>query len=648
MNERQNEILRLLIGESNQYILIRDITEQLQCSEKTVRNDLKTIHYFLEEVSSAKLLRKPGLGVCLEVDDEGGKKLFSKLHSTDLSVWKESDEERVIQIAYHLLMDASSITFQDLMNRYYVSKAVIRKDVNQIETWLKRFDIKVVTRQKVGFTLDGTEKDKRAALSRLYEMVKHPTLTQDFMKNQFSPSEFNVVNNELSHVQRTYSIQLTDESFERVILHTLLMMKRSKQGQTISISEEELSYLQNKTEYQWAAEFLKKLEPYFSLHFPDEEIAYMSLHFLGGKYRSQNVTVTESLIDNQPLLLKVLNMLVDRVSTSINIDFREDQELWEGLNVHLHSTLNRLKHGLPVSNVMLQEIKRMYPYMFDQVMLTLVEINETLSIGIPEEEAAYLALHFQSSLERLKNQTFTSKKVVLVCHMGIGMSQLLRTKIERKFHSVRVLGSIAKAELQDFFHNEEVDLVISTISLPNIQVPHIVVSPLLEKSDEERLEQWLKQDKNTLTYPHEESILLRYTNPFLVFIQQEETNKYEIIKKLASSLCSKGFVEKEYIESTMIRERMSATTIGAGIAIPHGHPNLIKQSAIAIATLKEPIEWGVEKVSLVFLLAVKNDEQKEVKQLFSEISSLSEDPKKIQSLIMHQDIMNVLSVFKNE
>lgn len=648
MNERQNELLRMLIGQSNQYILIRDMTEQLQCSEKTVRNDLKTILSFLEEVSSAKLLRKPGLGVCLEMDEEEGKRLFSKLHTTEGSTSGDGEEERVIQIAYHLLMDPSPITFQDLMNRYYVSKTVIKKDIGQIETCLDRFSIKVVTRQRVGFTLDGTEKDKRTALARLYEMVTQPALTRDFMKDQFSTSEFNVVHSELSHVQRIYSIQYTDESFERLVLHTLLMIKRSKLGQRISISDEERLYLQKKPEYQWASDFLRKLEPSFSIHFPEQEVAYMSLHFLGGKYRLQNGTSTDRFIDHHPILLNVLNMLVDRMSASMKIDFEEDQELWNGLKIHLHSTLNRLKHGLPVSNVMLNEIKKMYPYMFDQVMLTLGEINENLSLNIPEEEAAYLALHFQSSLERLKGQTATTKKVVLVCHMGIGMSQLLRTKIERSFHSVTVLGSIAKAELQDFLNREKVDLVISTISLPEIKFPHIVVSPLLEKSDEERLEQWLQQDKQSSKRIHEESVLLKYINPFLVFPQQEETNKYEVIKKLASSLYSKGYVEKEYIESTMIRERRSSTTIGAAIAIPHGHPSLIKQSAIGIATLKEPIEWGVEKVSVVFLLAVKNEHQTEVKQLFSEISSLSEEPKKIQSLVMQHDIMNVLSVLKNE
>lgn len=83
-------------------------------------------------------------------------------------------------------------------------------------------------------------------------------------------------------------------------------------------------------------------------------------------------------------------------------------------------------------------------------------------------------------------------------------------------------------------------------------------------------------------------------------------------------------MEKEYAVHAVLREKMSATNIGAGIAIPHANAKLIKQSAIAIATLKEPLDWGSEKVSLVFMLAVKHEDQNMTKQLFQELSSLSE------------------------
>ncbi|WP_257347336.1 BglG family transcription antiterminator [Pseudalkalibacillus decolorationis] len=646
MNARQKEILRILFTHSDEYRLVKKFAESLDCSEKTVRNDLKRIQQYLEEHSTAVLVRKPGLGVHLEIDDSEKTRLFKKIHFDRFPVKEQGDEERIIQIAYYLLMNTKPVTVQDLLSRYFVSKTMIKKDLDKIEAWMGRQDLVLVSKQKVGLTVEGTEKNRRLALARLSELISNIELTHQFIKKQFSTHEVTIVQNELAELQKKQSLYFTDETFDRLLLHTLLMIKRAKLKQTISISEEEISFLKDKKEYIWVIEFLKKLESFFSVRFPEEERVYLGLHFLGGKIRylhENGKDKTDELTEHNPVLSMVLYQLIDDMSELNMIDFNEDTELINGLTVHLYTTLNRLKHNLPVTNPMLHDIKKMYPYMFDTIIHVLEEINQMTSLEIPEEEAAYLTLHFQASIERLKDDDRNMKDAVIVCHMGIGMSQLLQTKIDRKFHSVNVIACIARSELKHFLEKHPVDLVISTVSLPELDVPHVVISPLLEASDEERLEQLVKRLDNPIYDDSKESVLLHYVNPFLVFLQMEETDRYEIINKLSDSLYEKGYVEKEYTPNSIIRERMSATTIGSGIAIPHGHPSFIRQSAIAIATLKEPIKWGTEHVSLIFMLAVKNDGHEDIKRLFVEISQISEQPELIQKLIKETDIMNFLS-----
>jgi activator of the mannose operon, transcriptional antiterminator len=643
MNERQQEIIRILLSQSNQFLLVKDLTDELNCSEKTVRNDLKVIESYTEDYASAVLIRKPGLGICIEIDEDDKSRLYKDLQAIGSKGNTFEDEERLVRIAYHLLMSLKSVTVQDLMTSYYVGKSVIRKDIEQIEIWLSRFDLLLESKQKVGMTLEGTEKNKRLALSRLSELVRSEEISA-FLKKQFPPYEVNSVVSGLRELQKNHSLAFTDDSFDRIVIHTLMMVKRTKLHQFIALSDAEISFVKKQKEYSWTGELLGTLERFFSIRFPEEERAYLTLHFLGGKFLHRD---RDDLEGTDELLSMMTNELVRSLSESNGVEFKDDAELLNGLHVHLYSTLNRLKHGLPVSNVMLQEIKNMYPYMFDQTLFALEGINQTLPVEIPEEEAAYLTLHFQASLERLKNQHLAVKKVVVVCHMGIGMSQLLRTKIERKFHTLQVIDCIAHSELQTFVKKHEIDFIISTVPLERVKIPHIVVSPLLEKGEENRLEQWVKQ----LDRPEEasgESVLLSYTNPFLVFLHLDETNKYDIIKKLSNDLYKKGYVEKEYMESSMIRERMAATTVGAGIAIPHGNPGFIRQSVMAVATLKEPVEWGEEKVSLVFMLAVKNDKQEKVKQLFREISQLSENPGQVQSLLKETDRMQFLSSLQGE
>ncbi|WHZ59303.1 BglG family transcription antiterminator [Metabacillus hrfriensis] len=646
MNARQQEILHILLTQSDQHLLVQDIAEKVDCSEKTIRNDFKAIEEYIKQHSNASLIRKPGLGVYLEIEERDKTALFKQLHLANNPVYESN--ERVLQIAYQLLMSVKPVTVQDFALQYFVNKAIIKKDLDKIDEWLKDMDLTLISKQRVGLTIIGAEKNKRTAFSRFYQLTNNMTSSNQFIKEQFSSYEAEAVKIELKELQNRHSLYFTDETVESLIIHTLLMIKRIKLKQPVSISENEKSLLRDKKEYEWTSEFLKRLEPVFSLHFPEEEITYLALHILGGKIRYQQRNETDKLAgftENNPMLLMLVHLLVNRMTELNMIEFTKDQTLLSGLKVHLYTTLNRLNYGLSVTNPMLDDIKKMYPYMFDMVINVLEEINQSFALSIPEEEAAYVTLHFQASIERLKSTREKKKNAVIVCHMGIGTSQLLKTKIERKFYSIHIMGCIAKADLKEFVSKYDVDLVISTVSLPELKIPHLVVSPLLTAAEEEKLMSFINQFEESVHHKIEESVLLKYTNPFLVFLQQDAEHRYEIIEMLADSLYEKGYVEKEYAHNAINREKMSSTTIGAGIAIPHGSPKLIKQSAIAIATLKKPIKWGSEKVTLVFMLAVKNDEHEETKQLFSELSYLTEQPAFIQTLIKEEDKMNFLSNF---
>ena len=67
-----------------------------------------------------------------------------------------------------------------------------------------------------------------------------------------------------------------------------------------------------------------------------------------------------------------------------------------------------------------------------------------------------------------------------------------------------------------------------------------------------------------------------------------------------------GFVKDIYL-----REAQGATGIGNGIAIPHGKSLNAKHPGIAIATLRNPIEWETldeEDIDTIFLFCVNADQ----------------------------------------
>ncbi|KKI89128.1 PTS sugar transporter subunit IIA [Bacillus sp. SA1-12] len=647
MNERQKEILMILLTEIGKPLFVQSIAERIGYSEKTVRNDFKIIETFLNGHLTAKLVRKPGLGVYIEIDEVEKTQLFKMLQETS-SMQKDVEESfRVMQIAYQLLMSKAPVSAQEIAEKYYVNKSVIKKDLDTIEKWLDQKGLTLVSKQKVGVSVEGTETNKRKALAQLPELNKDTAEGADFISKQFSSHEITIIQGELNDFQRQYSLFFTDETTERLVIHILMMIRRTKLGQAISLAKQELEYLSEKQEFKWASTFLKKLEIIFVVHFSEEEIAYFTLHLLGGRHRLPKHHGTSEKTDDlqgRDQHAAIIEDLLKQMTELTKLDFTDDDSLREGLSIHLYSALNRIKFGLTVSNPMLNEIKRMYPYIFDSVIHVIEELNNKFSISIPEEEAAYLTIHFQASIERLRQNHRNKLNAIIVCHMGIGMSQLLNVKLEKKFQSLNIIDSIAKADLREYLDHHNLDLIISTIDLVGLKIPHIVISPLLEGAEEKRLKEFIAQQ--TAGANQLNSALVQYVETSALFLQYSSEHRFKIIEELANALYDGGFVGKEYGYSAILRERMSATTIGSGIAIPHGNPKLIKKPAIAVAALKHPIEWSGENVSLVFMLAVPNQDQQTTKQLFRELSSISEQPALLKKLTDARSIDQFLSLLK--
>nr|WP_231784135.1 PTS sugar transporter subunit IIA [Lentibacillus sp. JNUCC-1] len=188
-------------------------------------------------------------------------------------------------------------------------------------------------------------------------------------------------------------------------------------------------------------------------------------------------------------------------------------------------------------------------------------------------------------------------------------------------------------DVKQFIQQHEVDLIITTVNLEQLSVPHIVISPLLGPEDKKKLETWLNvTGQHSAPYKHNNSALLSLIKNGFLFSNVKRTHRYEVVEMLANSLYKQGSVEHAFIHNTLMRERESATGIGGGIAIPHGKPDLVKSSSIAMAVLPEAIEWGDELVKVAFLIALAPEDKQVAKDVIEHLSTISKDPSKTSAL----------------
>ena len=187
MNDRQKDILRILLTEQQTHVLTKHLAERVNCSEKTVRNDLKVIDQYLKEHTNARLIKKPNVGIFLEIDEEEKSNLFKQLLAAD-NPMDLNDEERLLEIAYQLLMETKHVTLKSLAEQYYIPKNVVKKDLRKIERWLKKYHLTFISKQKIGLIVKGTEQNKRLALANLHQLIHPPIFKSSLYKKSVSRS----------------------------------------------------------------------------------------------------------------------------------------------------------------------------------------------------------------------------------------------------------------------------------------------------------------------------------------------------------------------------------------------------------------------------------------------------------------------------
>lgn len=134
---------------------------------------------------------------------------------------------------------------------------------------------------------------------------------------------------------------------------------------------------------------------------------------------------------------------------------------------------------------------------------------------------------------------------------------------------------------------------------------------------------------------------MKVTQRNLIFSKVDSKNSNEIIHYLAEKLFKAGKVNKDFEQAVKERERVYPTGLPIGdipVAIPHTDVKYVKQSAIAIAILKNPVE---------FHNMAKNDESINVKIVvmlaMKEPHSQVDMLQKLMKMFQNQDLLTKIS-----
>lgn len=488
MNKRILEIVDILLKQDS-YITIDTISEILNVSNKTVRNDLRIVEEYVKE-NQLELIKKTGVGICIQGKTDDKLRVLESIKSKNRTLADFSPQARQIFIGMQLCTFENCRIFE-LSEQLYVSRATIHKDIISLSAALETYKISLHRKNNNGIFIEGKEKNIR---NFLLELMLRDNGYQTLVKiihqdNYICDGSLVYPGMEITDDEakdfidcilssgNSYINSLTFPSLIHVLLRMFVAYQRIQDHHIIQLSDEFINDLKQEPFYKEARDLCDRLSNHYRILIPDVEVRYIQVYFLAMQ-SSKDLSEKE-----QQEARNLTSSLISSWSEQLHLPFDEDKELYQSVFEFLCPAVIRFRHGIPNENLLMQDIHNLYEHTFQVARKSVTCIEDYFHCKVSDDEVGFLALYLASALENMKKPLNT----IIVSHGGVGASTLLWRKLKAQISEINIVS------IETFFSIYEydlknIDIIISTLELNlNTPIPIIQVNSLLHDYDFVRL-----------------------------------------------------------------------------------------------------------------------------------------------------------------
>jgi len=675
VSRRQCQIIEMLI-ESKREMTVTEISRELSVSSRTVHRGLLEIEMILESFG-VTLLKKAGTGIQLHARPEQLMELQKQLIHVNKTEY--TSEERKVLIICKLLEINEPIKLFSLSHELHAAIPTIINDLDELDSWVRKNELTLVRKRGYGIEIVGTERVKRRAI----ELLAQDHLDDSMLLDNANESLTDLVSRQLLilvgwehffqiekvlwRLDERDSTNLSEAAYTHLLIRLSIAVTRNLLGMTLSPEEiTEKEWIQTEEglqRYQYLADVMQ-------LHLPPQEEAYITGLFKDWK---RVVQPDQGLLTEDLRLLQFVMMLIHLVSTKLSVDLEQDRSLKEGLLLHIESTYDRIKNGEFIRNPLLSQIRKDYEELFEVVNSAILEIVEEFKV--PDEEIAFLVMHFGAALERNRQKSLRVK-ALLVCTSGIGSSKHLAVRIEKELPQIELLAHISWYEASRI-SKDDYDLVISTVSLPVPSDQYIKISPLLTMDEVMKLQLFIQnitvKQSTTIGGKGRQSgyssfdlitsigsyskiiiqLIERFQiHPLAVNSDAGIADLRSIVQTMCETMHERGYMDcvEPIVELLMQRELMGSQVIAnSGLALFHTRSEAVGDPSLALFRFESPVHWGGlgdHQVRQILLMLGPKELDKQTLEILSEFSVLLLEPGFIDRL-EKEDEESIKRLFSN-
>ena len=675
LNKRCIDIIKYLVENQNK-LSIKELAEKFELSERSIRYDIDNINYYFKKNGLSEL-EKTSAGT-FEID-ESKDKLLNLLKLLDSQFYVFSKNERKEYIKSKILFSNEIIKLHELSEDLSVSLSTVKLDLKEIKIFLAESELKLKFLSRIGLVLSGNEEKIRHVqlrfLLRYIQVYQNSISTKtqhstpgtdmliDGIKEYFYETPLEDILKFIREISEGLKMVISEEAYRILQFYLMISLNRIGSSEVLKTNIKNENFLKNTSEYTVISGKIPLLEKSCGIKFNEKEVLKLTELFIG----SHSYNFNSSFYANWIELEVSVNELIREVGENIDIDFSNDKVLIDGLINHLRPAIYRIKNDMSLENPISEEVKDVYGDLFHTIDdIVNKSLKAYVGKDIPEEEVAYLTIHFKTAIDRKVNLKTENQNVILVCGFGYGSSKLLAQKLQEKY-DLNIVDILPYHQFVDADLPADTDLVISTMDIDDqikYPVPVVQVNPILSKHDREKLEEYgllespkkislskligvIKKDcdikneeklilnikkllKDKLhddlktTKKHTLYSLLKESS--IIFDAEAETWE-EAVKMSGEVLLKNGSVDRGYIDDMVEAVRKNGTymIVGSKIALPHARVDeSVHKTDMSLIRFSQPIEFpDGKKVSL--MLAFSSFDRNEHIEALVELINLIED-----------------------
>lgn len=615
---RQQELFDLM--DQNEFRSATYFSKQLNVSLKTVRNDIKKLDCALRKYGS-KIESKPHYGYRLVIlDQEAFKNLLSEVNTKNTL----ADYDRNTYLLRLLLMRGDFIKIEELCSQLYVSRTSITNSIRQIESILEQYSLSCIRKPSQGIRIEGEEFDIRRLLC--YMLFKDNYL-EGLIQQE---TEQYWLAHTIIELLNKYDLHLTEVALNSFINYVFVGINRMLSGKfvNLNLNVESFNAIGIK-ESSFSKELIEMLENKYNITYTNDEKNYILL-YLGGKQMAgggYSIESDDNFIFNREIDQLSFDM-IELIKTEFQINFPNNFELRMTLNRHLVPLDIRMRYGLPLTNPMIEEIKKNYSLAYDMAIRASSVLVNHYHRSLSEDEIGYLALIFALQLDKDSEEFLKKSNVLIVSNVTTSAMNLFKLKYEKIFSNT--INHLYVSDLMGLrnFDFSLVDYVFTTLPL-TVEVPKPIfeINSFMNDHDIQSIEEAL--------WRAESNELRNFYTPKRFLTNISGDDKESVLKQICTIIEEQEDVSDDFYDLVMQREEYPHMMYNNMIAMPHPNRICSAYTFAYIAILKEPIIWNDEMVKVVLLSSPGSQDSRNRQRFYEITAKFALNKEAIQELIQN-------------